>query len=622
MITANTVYKFKFKVNNLIKPVDDRDDPIIDMYIDYGTNHQLLTTTHKIPEVPDQWILFEGIWYSGAYSSNVELSFTGIADTYMGGDFGLDDIEFYEIPVSQTTCKDRYNMNFDWTFLGCNKVQFNDQTIIPLPGYSITNWYWDFGDGTTGTGSNPIHTYASAGTYTVTLSIETSDGCELFFTREITIEENSIVWRDFNGTAEINGRLKSINSFNNWCNSGKSTNSILGCEDGSVTMANVENTSVNRIFGLARDRSKNCYGDVDFGFRLLAGGSLHRMIGSNAFNLGTYSVNDNLKIIKQGNLIIFKQNGQIVSQYSNALFNPNEEIFVQAQIWDAGEELECLQTSSGVLDKFGPLYKPTWTNLTNTTVNSDGFLKAININNWCNEAESSEHSSTTSYDNKDFGLEYKMDPSWFSGNSNNEKIVGFSSTSGNCYGSIEYGFLITDAGGIPKLKVIEPSYSHPYNSVTSQFSIGDRLTIECHDNTIYFYLNCTLMHQTTIDRSVRYYVDAHIYYANDVAEDLYVWGLSNSFQYKDLHEPSNGSTTIEANTISLYPNPTTGQINITSEIDIIGIEVLNLQGQLVLEKNNINKARYRAELTDILPGVYVVRVKTKDRIKTVKVVVK
>jgi len=36
----------------------------------------------------------------------------------------------------------------------------------------ITNWRWDFGDGTTSTDQHPIHTYQKAGQYVVSLNIE------------------------------------------------------------------------------------------------------------------------------------------------------------------------------------------------------------------------------------------------------------------------------------------------------------------------------------------------------------------------------------------------------------------------------------------------------------------
>ncbi len=40
----------------------------------------------------------------------------------------------------------------------------------------VTQW-WDFGDGNTGIGSNPSHTYAANGTYTVCMSILSQDSC-------------------------------------------------------------------------------------------------------------------------------------------------------------------------------------------------------------------------------------------------------------------------------------------------------------------------------------------------------------------------------------------------------------------------------------------------------------
>ncbi len=42
---------------------------------------------------------------------------------------------------------------------------------------AVTSYLWDFGDGATSTAQNPTHTYASQGTYTISLTITTSTGC-------------------------------------------------------------------------------------------------------------------------------------------------------------------------------------------------------------------------------------------------------------------------------------------------------------------------------------------------------------------------------------------------------------------------------------------------------------
>lgn len=54
-------------------------------------------------------------------------------------------------------------------------VQFSD--ITPPSTTVITNWAWDFGDGTTSNLMNPTHTFTTFGNYYVTLTVTTSTGC-------------------------------------------------------------------------------------------------------------------------------------------------------------------------------------------------------------------------------------------------------------------------------------------------------------------------------------------------------------------------------------------------------------------------------------------------------------
>ncbi len=54
-------------------------------------------------------------------------------------------------------------------------------------GTAITGWDWDFGDGGTSTLQNPSHVYAASGTYTVTLSVTTANGCRSAAPVSITV---------------------------------------------------------------------------------------------------------------------------------------------------------------------------------------------------------------------------------------------------------------------------------------------------------------------------------------------------------------------------------------------------------------------------------------------------
>ncbi len=64
------------------------------------------------------------------------------------------------------------------------KVTFRDRSLR-----KPASWSWDFGDGTTSTEKNPVHTYTKAGTFTVNLTVKNSGG-EDFTTKEAYITVN------------------------------------------------------------------------------------------------------------------------------------------------------------------------------------------------------------------------------------------------------------------------------------------------------------------------------------------------------------------------------------------------------------------------------------------------
>ncbi len=64
--------------------------------------------------------------------------------------------------------------------------QFSDSTKLYSLD-SIASWNWNFGDASTSSAQNPVHTYTAAGTYTVQLSVVSDSGCIAALTKTDTI---------------------------------------------------------------------------------------------------------------------------------------------------------------------------------------------------------------------------------------------------------------------------------------------------------------------------------------------------------------------------------------------------------------------------------------------------
>jgi photosystem II stability/assembly factor-like uncharacterized protein len=67
-----------------------------------------------------------------------------------------------------------------------DKVSFQDTSEDP--DSLLTSWEWDFGDGSSSTKQNPIHTYTEAGTYTVVLKVVDDKGSIDILSKSLVIE--------------------------------------------------------------------------------------------------------------------------------------------------------------------------------------------------------------------------------------------------------------------------------------------------------------------------------------------------------------------------------------------------------------------------------------------------
>ena len=98
------------------------------------------------------------------------------------------------------------NAEFTWEQIP-NTLQIHYHSTS-TSNHDIVSYQWNFGDGQTGDGANPYHTYANAGTYVVCLIITDNVGCVSDVCHEVTVNAPSdchagFEWEQYAGTLEV-----------------------------------------------------------------------------------------------------------------------------------------------------------------------------------------------------------------------------------------------------------------------------------------------------------------------------------------------------------------------------------------------------------------------------------
>ena len=147
--------------------------------------------THTLT-VPFTWdgtsnILVETCFNNTAWTNNSQHFYTTTAGNTVAYN-RADNATVCGLTSILQTSANRPNMRFEWnpgnvpplsnfsanTTSTCSGlVAFTD-----LSQFNPTSWQWDFGDTNNSTAQNPVHTYTSSGTYTVTLIACNAFGCD------------------------------------------------------------------------------------------------------------------------------------------------------------------------------------------------------------------------------------------------------------------------------------------------------------------------------------------------------------------------------------------------------------------------------------------------------------
>ncbi len=98
--------------------------------------------------------------------------------------FSYGEVEDYTANIVSAGSNVPPTANFTFTTNGLTAT-FTD-TSTDSDG-TVVAWSWNFGDGGTSTLQNPVHTYAAAGTYNVTLTVTDNGGLQNSITKPVTV---------------------------------------------------------------------------------------------------------------------------------------------------------------------------------------------------------------------------------------------------------------------------------------------------------------------------------------------------------------------------------------------------------------------------------------------------
>jgi gliding motility-associated-like protein len=144
--------------------------------------------------------------YSNSGTYNVTLTVTssnGCVDSI------TTPVTIYELPDA--------NFGVNGVCEGVNSLFIDSSTV---GGSNISNWLWDFGDSNTDTTQFPSHTYNTSGTYTVTLTVQSAQGCSDTVTKSVFIQAPP--------TAQFISSPNSVKVFENFNFTDQSFTNIVG----------------------------------------------------------------------------------------------------------------------------------------------------------------------------------------------------------------------------------------------------------------------------------------------------------------------------------------------------------------------------------------------------------
>ncbi|HVQ39604.1 MAG TPA: PKD domain-containing protein, partial [Pyrinomonadaceae bacterium] len=194
-------------------------------------------------------------------------------------------------------------------------VQFNGAGSTDPDG-TIASYAWTFGDGTTGSGATPTHAYATAGTYTVNLTVTDNLGATSSATTTVTItppnspQVENLVWTRLVGVSVSGNSLTKVIT-DGFGNAGASSTRALGSGDGYLEFTATE-TDKHRMCGLTTVDNTQTYQEIRYAIYLATSGVAWVYEYGVSRNVYVpYQTGDRFRVAIEGGVVKYRKNGTL-----------------------------------------------------------------------------------------------------------------------------------------------------------------------------------------------------------------------------------------------------------------------------------------------------------------------
>jgi len=137
-----------------------------------GTNNWYNTSSNQVASDGIGWWKNQDDYLQAVYNITTLHSYSYVAfrfvfkisQAWLGDVYGIDGFSIDDFSIEKTAPEARMTINQSVSYIG-KELIFSDQSVF------FDDYLWDFGDGSTSSSKNAVHTYTSPGQYTVTLSV-------------------------------------------------------------------------------------------------------------------------------------------------------------------------------------------------------------------------------------------------------------------------------------------------------------------------------------------------------------------------------------------------------------------------------------------------------------------